>query len=231
MDGSGADWLTTLEKLIKNGQTVVTSRHLIIRGALAHTVRRGLVMRNVALVADAPKLRSIPKVEQQAWAAEELQAFLRAAAGRRLFPAFWLSAMTGIRRNELLGLRWTDLDTKRARLSINRGLVAVGYNLYETRGKTKTSRRCIALDPTTILVLSGWRALPEAHRRDTAHRRRRAGQGRLRTTWSRQPDVHNRDVPARAAGNAGRRGPHHGSPRHGSSSGHPAGSESRLNNR
>jgi hypothetical protein len=62
--------------------------HLVIRGALAHAVQCGLVPRNVALVAQAPSLGSIPKVEQQAWTADELQAFLRAAAGHRSFPAF-----------------------------------------------------------------------------------------------------------------------------------------------
>ncbi len=41
-----------------------------------------------------------------------------------------------MRRNELLGVRWTDLDLDHARLSINRGLVAVGYEIHETRGKT-----------------------------------------------------------------------------------------------
>ena len=136
--------------------------HLIIRGPLADAVRRGLVTRNVALLANAPKMRSIPKVEQKAWTAPQLRLFLRAAAGHRLFPAFWLSAMTGMRRNELLGLRWTDLDTKHARLSINRGLVAIGYELHETRGKTKTSRRCIDLDPTTLTVLQAWRGMQAA---------------------------------------------------------------------
>jgi hypothetical protein len=59
--------------------------HLIIRGALNHAVKKGLVNRNVALVAHAPKLKSIPKVEPQAWNAQQLQAFLQAAAGHRLF--------------------------------------------------------------------------------------------------------------------------------------------------
>ena len=136
--------------------------HLIIRGALDHAVRRGLVNRNVALAASAPRLRAIPSIEQHAWTSEELQAFLRAAAGHRLFPALWLSANTGLRRSELLGLCWSDLDLKHARLSINRGLVAVGYELHETRGKTANSRRCIDLDPTTLTVLAGWRALQAA---------------------------------------------------------------------
>ncbi|MCB1283372.1 MAG: site-specific integrase [Microthrixaceae bacterium] len=136
--------------------------HLIIRGALDHALRRGLVSRNVALAASAPKLRSIPRVEQKAWTADELRVFLRAAAGHRLFPALWLSANTGLRRSELLGLRWSDLDIAHARLSINRGLVAVGYELHESRGKTDHSRRCIDLDQTTLAVLAGWRALQSA---------------------------------------------------------------------
>jgi integrase len=136
--------------------------HLIIRGALGDAVRRGLITRNVALVAHAPRLRSIPKAEQQAWTAEQLRAFLRAAAGHRLFPALWLSAMTGLRRSELLGLRWTDIDFPSATVSINRGLVAIGYELHESRGKTDNSRRRIDLDPTTITVLRGWRALQAA---------------------------------------------------------------------
>jgi integrase len=131
--------------------------HLIIRGALRDAVKRGLVSRNVALVAHAPKLRSIPKVEPHAWNAQQLQAFLRAAAGHRLFPAFWLLASTGMRRSELLGLRWDDIDLKRARVSVNRGLVAVAYEVHESRGKTLNSRRAIDLDETTVKVLRAWR--------------------------------------------------------------------------
>ena len=136
--------------------------HLVIRGALADAARRGLVSRNVALAAHAPRLRSIPKVEQQAWTADELQAFLRAAAGHRLFPAFWVAAFTGMRRNELLGLRWDDFDPNAATLSINRGLIAVAYELHETRGKTRNARRSIDLDPTTVQLLASWKQWQQA---------------------------------------------------------------------
>jgi integrase len=131
--------------------------HLIIRGALQDAVERGLVSRNVALIAHAPKLKAIPKVEPQVWTAQQLQAFLQAAAGHRLFPAFWPLAATGMRRSELLGLRWDDVGLKKKRLSVNRGLVAVAYELHESRGKTANSRRSIDLDPTTIKVLKAWR--------------------------------------------------------------------------
>lgn len=90
---------------------------------------------------------------------------MRAAAGHRLFAAFWLSAFTGMRRNELLGLRWDDFDAEKATISINRGLVAVDYDVRETRGKTPRSRRRIDLDPTTVAVLTAWRNWQQAEQR------------------------------------------------------------------
>jgi hypothetical protein len=83
-------------------------------------------------------------------------AFLRAAAGHRLFPAFWLAAATGMRRSELLGLRWNDIDLSRGIVSINRGLIAVAYELHETRGKTRNARRPINVDTITVEILGAW---------------------------------------------------------------------------
>ncbi len=132
--------------------------HLIIRGALADAHRRGLVTRNVALVARAPKQRSLQRIEGVALTDEELRRLLRTAAGHRFFPIYWLTAMTGMRRNEVLGLKWSDLDVAKQRVHLNRGLVAVGYEVHQTRGKTKTARRAIELDNTTMSVLEAWRA-------------------------------------------------------------------------
>lgn len=136
--------------------------HLVIRGALDEAVRRGLLTRNVALIARSPRLGAIQKTEAQAWTADQLQQFLRAATGHRLFPLLWLAAMTGMRRNEVLGLKWDDIDFKRKTISLNRGLVAIGYELHQTRGKTRNARRPIDLDRTTLAVLAGWKALQAA---------------------------------------------------------------------
>ncbi len=141
--------------------------HLIIRGALAAAVKRGMLTRNVALVAHAPRLRSIPKHEPQAWTAEQVAQFLRAAVSHRLFPAFWLAANTGMRRSELLGLKWGDIDLDKAAVSINRGLVAIGYELTESRGKTANSRRSIDLDPTTVNILTAWKTWTAVEQRIT----------------------------------------------------------------
>src|SRR3546814_15316817 len=98
----------------------------------------------------------------RAWTDLQLGVCLRTAAGQRFFPGRWLTAMTGMRRNEVLGLKWPDIDTKKRRLSLNRGLVAVGYELHQTRGKTRNARRSIDLDDTTIAVLEGWRTFQAA---------------------------------------------------------------------
>lgn len=132
--------------------------HLIIRGALTDAHRRGLVTRNVALVVRAPKQRSLQKIEGKALDEEQLRQLMRSAAGHRFFPIYWLTAATGMRRNEVLGLKWPDIDFARKRLHLNRGLVAVGYEVHQTRGKTKTARRAVDLDTTTLAVLKGWRA-------------------------------------------------------------------------
>jgi integrase len=136
--------------------------HLIIRGAVGDACRRGLVTRNVALVARAPKQRSLQKIEGKSLTEDQLRLLLRAAAGHRFFPIYWLTAMTGMRRNEVLGLKWTDIDIKKKRLHLDRGLIAVGYELHQTRGKTKSARRSIDLDATTLAVLAGWQAFQAA---------------------------------------------------------------------
>lgn len=140
----------------------VYSVHLIIRGSLADAQHRGLVTRNVALLARAPRQRALQRIEGVSLTDEELRLLLRTAAGHRHFPIYWLTAMTGMRRNEVLGLKWPDIDFTKRRLHLNRGLVAVGYEVHQTRGKTRNARRSIALDATTLAVLDGWRTYQAA---------------------------------------------------------------------
>jgi integrase len=130
--------------------------HVIVRKALADATRRGLVVRNVADTAEAPKRRR-PKRQVRSWTAEQLRVFLDAARHHRLFPAFWLAATTGMRRSEVLALRWEDLDFDAARLSVHRALVSVRYELHESHGKTSSARRCIDLDDDTLAILTAWR--------------------------------------------------------------------------
>ena len=64
---------------------------------------------------------------------------------------------TGMRRGEVVGLTWSDLDPKAKRVSIQRTLQCVGGRPVEFGVKTRTSRRCIDLEPATVRELEQWR--------------------------------------------------------------------------
>jgi integrase len=82
---------------------------------------------------------------------------LAAARSPRLYPALHLTAHTGMRRGEVVGLKWSDLDRATKRLSITRTLQTVGGNPVEFDVKTRSSRRCVDLDDNTMWVLAQWR--------------------------------------------------------------------------
>jgi integrase len=90
----------------------VRNCHIVLRKALADAERLGLVVRNVAAVARPPVVH---RVERQTWTADELRRFLTAMSGDRLEAAFTLLATTGMRRGEVLGLRWSDVDLRSRR--------------------------------------------------------------------------------------------------------------------
>lgn len=130
----------------------VLNVHQILRTALGHAEREGLVARNVAALIPPPCHGRAP--EQACWTAEQLAAFLDATIDHPLGPPLWLAAMTGMRRGEVLGLRWGDLDTTARTLTVRRSVSCTGYKTHITPTKTRTSRRLIDLDDTTVQMLS-----------------------------------------------------------------------------
>jgi integrase len=102
--------------------------HLIIHKALADAHRKGTVVRNVAALADAPKVGARKRDGLKAWDAGQLGTFLEAIRSHRLHPAFHLAAHTGMRRGEVLGLRWCDIDFEAGRVSVRQALVSVAYD-------------------------------------------------------------------------------------------------------
>lgn len=131
--------------------------HTVIRKALADAVRWGLLTRNVADSADPPSV-SLAKIDaarrRRTWTVEELRRFLDHARSRRLYPAFLLAAMTGMRRGEVLGLRWCDLDLEARRLAITQTLIAPKYQLQLSSPKTEKGQRAVALDAATARALT-----------------------------------------------------------------------------
>ena len=128
----------------------VRNTHIVLHRALADAERLRLVMRNVAHLARPP---AVPHVERATWTADELAAFLEHVSGDRLFAAYVLLATTGMRRGEVFGLRWRDVDLSARRASITQTVTTVNDKLVLGPTKTNRSRRTISLDPTTVDVL------------------------------------------------------------------------------
>jgi len=135
----------------------IHSIHEMLHKALSDAERKGSVVRNVAALADPPKLSSTAKPPMRVWDAEQLRQFLDGIDQHRLHPAYYLAANTGMRRGEILGLRWKDVDLDARRLSVHQAVISVAYALQIADVKTGTSRRTIDLDPRTITVLRSWR--------------------------------------------------------------------------
>ena len=137
--------------------------HMIVRAALDEAVSRELANRNVA---HHVRSRRRPPAEAVArsWTARELHQFLTAASSQRLYPALHLAAHTGMRRGEVVGLKWSDLDIARSRLSISRSIQNVEGKPVEFGVKTRTSRRTVELDHHTRDTLVNWcRRLQREH--------------------------------------------------------------------
>ena len=131
--------------------------HAIIHKALADAQRKGTVIRNVASLADAPKLSAAKRKEMKVWTHDELARFLTLARQHRFFAAWFVASHTGMRRGEVLGLRWSDLDLDTARLSVRQAVIIVAYETQISDIKTDTGRRTIDLCERTIEVLKKWR--------------------------------------------------------------------------
>jgi integrase len=85
----------------------VQAVHMTVRKALGDAARWGLVARNVAQLADPP---SPKRVDMRTWTASQLRAFLEHVESERLAALWMLAASTGMRRGEVLGVRWVDVD-------------------------------------------------------------------------------------------------------------------------
>lgn len=139
--------------------------HRVLSMAMAHAVRTGVLARNPAEGArdDLPRLAS--GTSTSVWTPEQLGTFLMAMVDDRLYGLWVLAATTGMRRGELCGLRWNDVDLDDATVTVCRARVMVHGVPTETTPKTDSGARIIGLDPTTVTVLRSHLARQEAERR------------------------------------------------------------------
>jgi integrase len=127
--------------------------HSICHKALADAERKGIVAINVAAKASPPKSSACRAPEAATWTPAELRTFLDQTRDHHHGALIRLAAMTGLRRGELCGLRWTDVDLDGPTLAVRQTITTVDHKPVLGDVKTGTSRRVVDLDDTTVAVL------------------------------------------------------------------------------
>lgn len=122
--------------------------HAVASGCLRDAWKDGLIPANPAPAARLPK---VPKRKPPVWTPDQAGAFLDAIVGERLYPLYALAIGTGMRRGEMLQLRWSDVDLETGCLQIR-------------AGKTDAAVRTVWLDGQTVEVLRRWRRQQVAER-------------------------------------------------------------------
>ncbi|MDA0798745.1 MAG: tyrosine-type recombinase/integrase, partial [Chloroflexi bacterium] len=136
--------------------------HRVLADALTYAVAKGKALRNVAVLVKPPR----PAHREMAVLdADSLNAALDALREGDWYAAFYLDAYTGLRRSELLALRWRDVDLDMGTLSVVQTLhqLSDGRLVFEAP-KSRKGRRSVALSPSTVLALRAHREQEEAVR-------------------------------------------------------------------
>ena len=161
LDALYADLLRTGGRS-RTGLSMTTVHHLhaVVNKMLHDAERKRLVTRNVARLANAPSLTTARSKgpEMRVWSPDELTQFFASIDGNRNEALFRLLAMTGMRRGEVVALRWSDVDIAHRRLTVNQSVSVFGGEEIVDTPKTRRSRRVIDLDPETVSLLKRHRA-------------------------------------------------------------------------
>jgi integrase len=165
-----ARWLDRLAASGDVSRRSIQIFRMVLRAALDDAVATGELRRSPAARVGMP--RQVAKAGHQrevnAWTEDELQRFLVGIAGHRWEAPLRLAVLYGLRRSELLGLRWSAVDVKKGTVRIERALVEVRGRPEWSAGKNARSRRTIPIDAAMARELGG-------HRRFQAEERLAAG--------------------------------------------------------
>ncbi len=157
--------MTTLRDSGLSPKTI-RNTHIVLRRALGQALNDRLIGRNPMAGLQPP---SMERREHDVWTPEQIRAFLDSIAGTRLYAPVVLAAVSGMRRAELLGLRWRDLDLDAGVLTIVQTRTAVRGKPVTTPPKTDSSRRSLPIDAGTVAVM-------RTHRAEQARERLAAGE-------------------------------------------------------
>lgn len=143
--------------------------HRVLHRALQRAVENETLPRNVASVIRPPNVEA---QEVEILGSNEIGIVLAKLEGHALYPIVALALTTGMRRGELLALRWEDIDLDGAKVRVERALEETAAGLRFKAPKTRNGRRTISLPPSAVGAL-------RAHRLKQLELRVALGQGKL----------------------------------------------------
>ncbi|MCE7080718.1 site-specific integrase [Streptomyces sp. ST2-7A] len=133
----------------------------VLRNALNRARREELITRNVAELVDMP---TVEKQERKPWSAKEAITFLGTAHHHRLYAAFVVLLTLGLRRGELLGLRWQDIDFDNEQFTPTRQVQREKGKLVVKKLKTDSSHAALPLPAFVAEALRERRAVQRRER-------------------------------------------------------------------
>lgn len=132
------------------GLRTIQKQRTVISAMLTQAQREDIVMRNVARLVVLP---SYERKEIRPWTESEVGRFLETATSSRFYEAFLLLALYGLRRGEVLGLRWLDVDFEDNLIQVRQQIQSIHGKLSVEPLKTRTSRRTLPLLPVVATAL------------------------------------------------------------------------------
>lgn len=130
--------------------------HAVMRRSMKDAHRWGYLPSNPIVGVDKPRDTSERK-KRASWSGAQVYGFLDSVRSDRLYAMWRLLATTGMRKSEMLGLQWGDLDLDDELCSISRTRVPVGGKVVVGKPKTSRSRRRIPLDRETVEAIREYR--------------------------------------------------------------------------
>ena len=127
---------------------------VVFQQALDSAMREGMLVRNVVALVERP---TQPHREMASWSPEQAQRFSGHVATDRLHAA-WALVMRGLRRGEVVGLRWADVDLNARTLAVTQARVSVAGEVFTGSPKSPRSRRTLPLDDGLAASLRAWRS-------------------------------------------------------------------------
>ncbi|MCW2920755.1 MAG: Integrase [Thermoleophilia bacterium] len=130
--------------------------------ALDDAARTRLIARSPRIECTPPRPHRRSRAAELSWGRDELAVFLASWEGTQLYAYYRLAATTGMRRGEILGLRWDDIDEDAGAVALVREVVVAGKSILTTSPKSGRGRR-IKLDTATLEALQRHRAMNQAN--------------------------------------------------------------------